>query len=106
MKPLHRRFIGRARRHPFALRWRMAGRKTSGSFGLTKTIFLARDSAKSGRDRNVGILLPPSVGGALVNLAALFSASARDLNYTASNESLASVAQQCEIKTSSPRKRF
>src|SRR3954462_3883855 len=48
----------------------------------------------------VGILLPPSVGGALVNLAALILGKVPvNLNYTASNESLASVAKQCEITT-------
>jgi acyl-[acyl-carrier-protein]-phospholipid O-acyltransferase / long-chain-fatty-acid--[acyl-carrier-protein] ligase len=48
----------------------------------------------------VGILLPPSVGGALVNLAALMLGKIPvNLNYTASNESSASVANQCEIKT-------
>jgi acyl-[acyl-carrier-protein]-phospholipid O-acyltransferase / long-chain-fatty-acid--[acyl-carrier-protein] ligase len=102
MKPLHRRFIGTARRHPF--RFAMAdGRTQNVSFfsALTKTIFLARRLRKVwAGQKMVGILLPPSVGGALVNLAALMLGKIPvNLNYTASNESSASVANQCEIKT-------
>src|SRR3954466_8653040 len=102
MKPLHRRFIGTARRHP--LRFAMAdGRTENVSFfsALTKTIFLARRLRKVwAAQKMVGILLPPSVGGALVNLAALMLGKVPvNLNYTASNESLASIAQQCDIKT-------
>ena len=53
-----------------------------------------------GDPKMVGTLLPPSVGGAPVNLAALVLGKVPvNLNYTASNESLASVAKQCDIKT-------
>jgi Acyl-CoA synthetases (AMP-forming)/AMP-acid ligases II len=102
MKPLHRRFIGTARRHPF--RFAMAdGRSENVKFfpALTKTIFLARRLRKVwAGQKMVGILLPPSVGGVLVNLAALMSGKVPvNLNYTASNESLVSVAKQCDIKT-------
>jgi acyl-[acyl-carrier-protein]-phospholipid O-acyltransferase / long-chain-fatty-acid--[acyl-carrier-protein] ligase len=102
MKPLHRRFIGSARRHPF--RFAMAdGRTENVKFfaALTKTIFLARRLRKVwAGQKMVGILLPPSVGGALVNLAALMLGKVPvNLNYTASNESLASVAKQCDITT-------
>jgi acyl-[acyl-carrier-protein]-phospholipid O-acyltransferase / long-chain-fatty-acid--[acyl-carrier-protein] ligase len=102
MKPLHRRFIGTARRHPF--RFAMAdGRTEHVTFfsALTKTIFLARRLRRIWTGQKmVGILLPPSVGGALVNLAALMLGKIPvNLNYTASNESSASVANQCEIKT-------
>jgi acyl-[acyl-carrier-protein]-phospholipid O-acyltransferase / long-chain-fatty-acid--[acyl-carrier-protein] ligase len=102
MKPLHRRFIGSARRHPF--RFAMAdGRTEDVKFfaALTKTIFLARRLRKVwAGQKMVGILLPPSVGGALVNLAALMLGKVPvNLNYTASNESLASVAKQCDITT-------
>jgi acyl-[acyl-carrier-protein]-phospholipid O-acyltransferase/long-chain-fatty-acid--[acyl-carrier-protein] ligase len=48
----------------------------------------------------VGILLPPSVPGALVNFAALLMGKVPvNLNYTASNEVLASCAKQCELQT-------
>ena len=48
----------------------------------------------------VGILLPPSIPGALVNWAALLSGKVPiNLNYTSSNESIASCAKQCGLKT-------
>jgi len=46
----------------------------------------------------VGLLLPPSVGGALTNYALMLMGRAPvNLNYTSSNEVLASCAQQCGI---------
>jgi acyl-[acyl-carrier-protein]-phospholipid O-acyltransferase / long-chain-fatty-acid--[acyl-carrier-protein] ligase len=102
MRPLHRSFVQTARRHPF--RFAMAdGRTPKLSFGgaLTRTVFLARRLRPVWRGQKmVGILLPPSVPGALVNLAALLMGKVPvNLNYTASNEILASCAQQCELKT-------
>src|SRR6201984_3128477 len=48
----------------------------------------------------VGILLPPSVPGALVNFAAMLAGKIPvNLNYTASDESLASSAAQCKLET-------
>ena len=102
MRPLHRSFVQTARRHPF--RFAMSdGRTPKLSFGgaLTRTVFLARRLRSVWRDqRMVGILLPPSVPGALVNLAALLMGKVPvNLNYTASNEVLASCAKQCDLKT-------
>jgi len=102
MRTLHRSFVQTARRHPF--RFAMAdGRTPKLTFGgaLTRTIFLARRLRPLWRGQNmVGILLPPSVPGALVNLAALLMGKVPvNLNYTASNEVLASCAKQCELKT-------
>jgi len=102
MRPLHRSFIQTARRHPF--RFAMAdGRTPTVSFGgaLSRTVFLARRLRPFWRDQQmVGILLPPSVPGALVNMAALLMGKVPvNLNYTASNEVLASCAKQCELQT-------
>jgi len=48
----------------------------------------------------VGILLPPSVPGAYVNFAAVLCGKIPvNLNYTASNETLASCAEQCKLET-------
>src|SRR5229473_1867774 len=48
----------------------------------------------------VGILLPPSIPGALANLAAMLMGKVPvNLNYTASNETLASCAKQCNLRT-------
>jgi len=102
MRTLHRSFVHSAWRHPF--RFAMAdGRTPKLTFGaaLTRTVFLARRLRSVWAGQNmVGILLPPSVPAALVNLAALLMGKVPvNLNYTASNSVLASCAQQCELKT-------
>jgi len=109
MLPLHRAFIQTARRHPF--RFAMAdGRTPKVSFGsaLSRTVFLARRLRSIWRDQQmVGILLPPSVTGALVNMAALLMGKVPvNLNYTASTEVLASCAKQCELQTVVTSKAF
>ena len=73
------------------------------SFGsaLMKAIFLARrlKTAWAGQEM-VGLLLPPSVPGALVNFAAMLLGKVPvNLNYTLSEQTLASCIRQCEIKT-------
>jgi acyl-[acyl-carrier-protein]-phospholipid O-acyltransferase/long-chain-fatty-acid--[acyl-carrier-protein] ligase len=55
----------------------------------------------------VGILIPPSVGGALVNYSAsLLGFVPVNLNYTASNEIIASCARQCDLQTVITSKAF
>jgi len=109
MRPLGRSFVQTARRYPF--RFAMAdGRTPKLSFAgaLTRTTFLARRLREVWRSQKmVGILLPPSVPGALVNLAALLMGKVPvNLNYTASNEVLASCAKQCELQTVITSKAF
>jgi acyl-[acyl-carrier-protein]-phospholipid O-acyltransferase/long-chain-fatty-acid--[acyl-carrier-protein] ligase len=102
MKPLQRQFVRTARRHPrrFAMADAQTARVTFGS-ALVKTIFLARRLKKVWAGQGmVGILLPPSVPGALVNHAALLMGKvAVNLNYTLSADVLASCVQQCGLKT-------
>jgi acyl-[acyl-carrier-protein]-phospholipid O-acyltransferase / long-chain-fatty-acid--[acyl-carrier-protein] ligase len=102
MKPLTRSFVNAARRHP--RRFAMAdGRTLKLTFGdsLIKTVFLARRLRPLWRDQKmVGVLLPPSIPGALVNWAALLLGKIPiNLNYTSSNESITSCAKQCDLKT-------
>jgi acyl-[acyl-carrier-protein]-phospholipid O-acyltransferase/long-chain-fatty-acid--[acyl-carrier-protein] ligase len=102
MRTLPRSFIQTARRHP--RRFAMADGKTPGlTFlsALAKSVFLARRLREVWRDEPmVGILLPPSVPGALVNTAALLMGKVPvNLNYTASKETLAACAAQCRLKT-------
>ena len=100
--PLHRAFIRKAQHH----RWRffMADGSTPRlNFGaaLMRTIFLARRLRQHWQGQEmVGILLPPSVGGALVNYAALMSGKVPvNLNYTVNAEIMASCAKQCNLQT-------
>jgi acyl-[acyl-carrier-protein]-phospholipid O-acyltransferase/long-chain-fatty-acid--[acyl-carrier-protein] ligase len=100
MKTLDRAFIRTARRHP--LRFMMAdGRTPKVSFAsaLTKTMYIARRlRGQIGEQRMVGMLLPPSVGGALTNYALmLLGRIAINLNYTSSSEVIASCAGQCGV---------
>src|ERR1700747_2925672 len=102
MHTLPRAFVRTAHGSPFRfamgdkrrarMRWGMA---------LLSAIFLARRfrSTWAGQEM-VGILLPPSVPGALVNFAAVLSGKIPvNLNYTSSNETLESCAQQCKLET-------
>ncbi|MBI4443830.1 MAG: AMP-binding protein [Acidobacteria bacterium] len=102
MLTLHRSFVQAARRHP--LRFAMADLRTPRlryGAALTRTVFLAARLKKLWEGQTmVGILLPPSVPGALVNFAALLSGKIPvNLNYTASDEVLASCARQCGLQT-------
>ena len=102
METLPRLFVRTARRHPH--RFAMADAQTKDvTFGnaLVRTVFLARRLKEiwSGQ-KMVGLLLPPSVPGALVNYAALLCGKVPvNLNYTLSAEALASCAKQCDIQT-------
>ena len=109
MKLLHRAFVHRARRCP--LRFAMAdARVPTLSFGgaLMKVIFLARRLRSHWVEQEmVGILLPPSVAGALVNFAALLLGKVPvNLNYTLSEEALASCVAQCKLQTVLSSKAF
>ncbi|HOB97884.1 MAG TPA: AMP-binding protein [Verrucomicrobiota bacterium] len=102
MKPLHRAFVDRARKCPS--RFAMADARVPRlSFGgaLTKTVFLARRLRASWAGQEmVGLFLPPSVAGALVNFAALLLGKVPvNLNYTLSETQLASCARQCNLQT-------
>ena len=102
MKTLSRAFISTARRCPW--RFAMADQQTASlSFGgaLVRTVLLARRLKKiwAGQEM-VGLLLPPCVGGALVNYAALLMGKVPvNLNYTVSESTLVSCVQQCGIQT-------
>jgi acyl-[acyl-carrier-protein]-phospholipid O-acyltransferase/long-chain-fatty-acid--[acyl-carrier-protein] ligase len=109
MKPLQRNFIQMAREHSHRFAFADA---TSGkiSFGtaLVKTIFLARRLEKvwSGQ-KMVGIYLPPSIPGALVNYAAFLCGKVPvNLNYTLSEPTLADTVKQCEIQTVISSRKF
>jgi acyl-[acyl-carrier-protein]-phospholipid O-acyltransferase/long-chain-fatty-acid--[acyl-carrier-protein] ligase len=102
METLPRSFVRTARRH--RRRFAMADGQTPGLnfFAvLARTLFLTRRLREHWRGQEmVGILMPPSIPGALVNLAAMLMGKVPvNLNYTASNETLASCAKQCNLKT-------
>jgi acyl-[acyl-carrier-protein]-phospholipid O-acyltransferase / long-chain-fatty-acid--[acyl-carrier-protein] ligase len=102
MRPLHRSFIRSARRHPF--RFAMGDLQTprlSFLAALARSVFLGRRLKAAWHDQKmVGLLLPPSVPGALVNFAAMLMGKVPvNLNYTLSEDALGSCIRQCEIQT-------
>ena len=97
---LHRAFIRTARRH--LLLMAAADVRTSGvSFfkALVGTIILGRKLRDPLRnDAAVGVLLPPTVGGALTNIALqMMGKVAVNLNYTVSAETMASCARRADV---------
>jgi acyl-[acyl-carrier-protein]-phospholipid O-acyltransferase / long-chain-fatty-acid--[acyl-carrier-protein] ligase len=102
MRTLVRSFVRTGHRYPF--RFAMGDKRRprmKWGAALLSSIFLARRLRKTWEGQEmVGILLPPSVPGALVNFAAMISAKVPvNLNYTASNETIAASAKQCNLKT-------
>jgi acyl-[acyl-carrier-protein]-phospholipid O-acyltransferase / long-chain-fatty-acid--[acyl-carrier-protein] ligase len=102
MKTLDRAFVRAARQRPW--QFFMADGKTahvSFASALAKTVYIARRLRREiGEQPMVGLLLPPSVGGALTNYALMLMGRVPvNLNYTSSNEVLSSCAAQCGTDT-------
>jgi acyl-[acyl-carrier-protein]-phospholipid O-acyltransferase / long-chain-fatty-acid--[acyl-carrier-protein] ligase len=100
MKTLDRSFVRTARRHPFG--FLMGDAKTervSFASALSKTMYIARRlRGQIGEQEMVGLLLPPSVGGALTNYALMLLGRVPvNLNYTSSSEVIGSCAAQCDV---------
>jgi acyl-[acyl-carrier-protein]-phospholipid O-acyltransferase/long-chain-fatty-acid--[acyl-carrier-protein] ligase len=99
-KTLDRAFVRTARQRPWQF-FMADGKTPKVSFGsaLVKTVFIARRLRRQvGEQPMIGLLLPPSVGGALTNYAlVLMGRVPVNLNYTSSNEVIANCARQCEI---------
>ncbi len=101
-RPLYVRLIRAARRRPWYFSMADASRpKVSRLATVVGSIALGRalKSRWEGQQR-VGILLPPSVGGALVNFAAAMAGrTSVNLNYTAGKAGLESACEQADLKT-------
>ena len=97
---LHRAFFKAARRHPMRHAMSdMSVKKLSYGMSLVGVIAMARTLKNQiGSEKMVGLLVPPSVGGALANIAIqLLGRVAVNLNYTAAKESIESAGKQCNI---------
>jgi len=101
-KPLHRQFVRAARRRPLALAFVEAERPPLSRIrALAASVALARAlrHAWKGQER-VGILLPPTVAGALVNLAAAIAGrTSVNLNFTAGRAGMESVSRQAGLRS-------
>ena len=109
IRPCHSSFIDTARRYPF--RFAMgdsSGARIRFNTALAKTIYLARRLHSTWKGQPmVGILLPPSIPGALVNFAAMMLGKTPvNLNYTLSESAIDSCIRQCGITTVLTSKTF
>lgn len=99
-RPLHHYFIRRMRKKP----WRLAfgdssGKKLSRIKSLASVVALARTLYPIWKDHQyIGVLLPPTIGGAFANLAAAFAGKTTvNLNFTAGKSGMHSAIQQAGI---------
>ncbi len=101
-RPLHHSFVWSMRKHPFRLMFGDATTPRVSCFkALTGAIALARALRPHWEGQHtIGILLPPSVGGALANVAATLSGKTTvNLNYTLGIQGLESAAKQAGLMT-------
>ena len=101
MRPLHRSLVSSFKKHPFRMFAADAKRGSVSCMGaLTGSVAIARAFKKKLEGQQmVGILMPPTVAGALVNYALALSGKVPvNLNYTLSEEALKSCIDQCNIK--------
>jgi acyl-[acyl-carrier-protein]-phospholipid O-acyltransferase / long-chain-fatty-acid--[acyl-carrier-protein] ligase len=101
-RPLHREFIRAMRRHP--LRFAMADQnrpRVSSLQALIGSIVLGRALKRYWHgQQNVGILLPPTVAGALVNVAApMCGKTSVNLNYTVGKAGLEAAVRLAGLRT-------
>jgi len=108
--PVHRQFVRSAARHPFrpCIGDSTRPRMLRYSEALTGTILLTKRLRKIlGDERMVGLWLPPSVGGALANIALAFlGKTSVNLNYSLTTDNVQSAVRQCNIKHVLTSRRF
>ncbi|MGQ0809987.1 MAG: acyl-[ACP]--phospholipid O-acyltransferase [Nitrospiraceae bacterium] len=108
-RPLHRAFIRAMRRHPFRFVMADVTRPhVSCLQALIGSIVLARLLRTQWQgQRNVGLLLPPTVAGALVNVAALLCGKTSvNLNYTMGRAGLEFAVRQANLQTVLTSRKF
>ncbi len=101
--PVHRQFVRMAARHPFRpcfIDPNNHGKITRYGEALAGAWLLGRMLRPLlGDDARVGVWLPPSVGGALANMAlALLGRTSVNLNYSSSPQIVQSAMRQCGIR--------
>jgi acyl-[acyl-carrier-protein]-phospholipid O-acyltransferase/long-chain-fatty-acid--[acyl-carrier-protein] ligase len=100
-RPLHHAFLRRVRRRPWrelyadsrggsVSRWRAA----AGAIALARAL-----RPRIGGDERIGVLLPPSIGGAIANLAvAMAGRTSVNLNFVAGRAAMESAARQAGLR--------
>ena len=101
-RPLPENFLDSARRNwrRFAMADSSGRRLTFGQTLIGTMLFRRLTLERCRAERMIGVLLPPSVPAALLNLGiSLAGRVPVNLNYTASPEAIGSAIERCEIKT-------
>ena len=101
-KLLYHGFIRSARRNLFkpSLADGVSGQLNYFKVLVGSIVFARKLKKLLGKGEMVGVVVPPSVGGVLTNLAlTMLGRVAVNLNYTMSNEGIASCIEQCNIDT-------
>ncbi|MBS0170321.1 MAG: MFS transporter [Nitrospira sp.] len=101
-RPLHAAFVHAMRRHPFRLAMADMNKPHVSSLqALIGAIALARALRTHWMDQSyVGLLLPPTVAGALTTVAAaLAGRTCVNLNYTVGKAGLESAVRQAQLRT-------
>ena len=101
-RPLHRQFISAMRRYPFRMAMADQNRpRVSSLQALIGSIVLARTLRPHWQDQqHIGVLLPPTVATALVNVAvALCGKTIVNLNYTVGKSGLEAAVRLADLRT-------
>jgi acyl-[acyl-carrier-protein]-phospholipid O-acyltransferase/long-chain-fatty-acid--[acyl-carrier-protein] ligase len=101
--PVHRQFVRMAAHRPFRscfIDSSAPGRDLNYARAYVAAVCLARLLRPLlGEERMVAVWMPPSMGGALANIAlALLGKTSVNLNYTSSTEAIQSALRQCDCK--------
>ena len=107
--PLHRYFVKRMRTRPWKLAFAdSSGKRLSRLKSLASVIALSRAMhAHWANEKMVGVLLPPSIGGALVNISATMAGKTTvNLNFTAGKSGMHSAIRQSDLNLVVTSKQF
>jgi len=94
-------FWREARKHPakFCIADSSGKKLTYGSTLISSVAIARKINGKLFQEKTIGVLVPPSVGGALVNIAvSILNKVPVNINYTASKEAMASIVKQCAMQ--------
>jgi acyl-[acyl-carrier-protein]-phospholipid O-acyltransferase/long-chain-fatty-acid--[acyl-carrier-protein] ligase len=103
-RPVHRQFVRMASRHPFYSCIIDSTNATKPAYKYWEVLVGAKITAAKlrpmlGDEKMIGIWLPPTLGGAIANIAVQFLGKVTvNLNYTSSEDVVQSAMRQCEIK--------
>jgi acyl-[acyl-carrier-protein]-phospholipid O-acyltransferase / long-chain-fatty-acid--[acyl-carrier-protein] ligase len=98
---LHRAFVRTAKKmwHKQCIADSTGAKMTYGRLLIASTLLSKRIRALAKDDEHVGLLLPPSAGGAVANIATLLAGKVPvNLNYTTSEDIIRSAMEQCGIR--------